>query len=123
MKIKIEIEKGDTIKSELHEGGEEDKELHKPCPFYYGYIIGTEAEDGDPIDAILFTEDKYKKGDEVEVGKPKRIIKVLDEGQRDDKHIFIKGEITRHQFRKNITKAINYIKDYKEEQGDNIIIF
>lgn len=117
MRAIIEIEKGSKIKSELHEGGDEDKALHKECPYYYGYIKNTEAEDGDPADAIIISEKKYKKGQEVDIPL-KDVIKMTDNGKKDDKFVLAETEYN-DEVRKEIK---NYIREYKKSQGDDITI-
>ncbi len=116
MKAIIEIVKGSKTKSELHEGGGKDKKLHKSCPYYYGYLIGTKSPDGDPADAIIISNKEYKKGQEVNIPLID-VIKMTDNGEQDDK--FILAEEYNEEIRKEIIK---FIREYKKSQGDKITI-
>ena len=116
MKAKIEIEKGTKIKKELHSGGDDDTTLHAECPAYYGYMIDTLAEDGDPKDIIIFTDEDLQLGDIIEVD-PQGFIEMTDNGQQDNKYFCFKGS---HIDFKQLIDVKRFIAQYKEIQGDTI---
>lgn len=118
MKSIIEIKKGTKIKKELHEGGKVTK-LHSEAPGYYGHLLGTIAEDGDPVDVMIFSNDDLDVGDVVDV-KIVAIVKVIDEGQRDDKFVGVinyDGNLL-----EDIKMAEKFFSDYKKSRGENIVI-
>ena len=62
IKIFIEIPKGSRQKYELNEETgqiELDRTIYGPVyfPFEYGYIKNTLADDGDPLDALILTNE------------------------------------------------------------------
>lgn len=114
--IKIEIKKGSTIKKELHEGGK-DETLHQPCPFYYGYIIGTLAPDGDPEDAIVITENDHEVGDEVDY-RERGTLYMKDEGGQDNKRVFADRPITEE----DIDQIKKFITEFKKSKGEKVEI-
>lgn len=73
MKSIIEIKKGAKIKKELHEGGK-IAELHSEAPGYYGHLLGTIAEDGDPIDVIVLSNNDLEIGDIIDV----KIVAIIE---------------------------------------------
>lgn len=40
----------------------ETRQISQPYPYPYGFIIGTNAEDGEPVDCYLITKDKVTPG-------------------------------------------------------------
>jgi len=54
-----------------------------PCPFNYGFVSGTTADDGDPQDVIVIGP-RLARGAEIAVDPVLR-VEFLDRGRRDDK--------------------------------------
>ncbi len=79
--VRIETRKGGFVKAGGRGGGGFVSPL--PCPFNYGSVPGTVAEDGEPIDALVL-------GPRLAAGELCRrsvlgIVAFQDAGQRDDK--------------------------------------
>ena len=79
--VRIETRKGGFVKAGGRAGPGFVSPL--PCPFNYGSVPGTVAEDGEPIDALVL-------GPRLTVGDVCRrsvlgIVSFQDAGQRDDK--------------------------------------
>lgn len=79
--VRIETRKGGFVKA----GGGARREFVSPlpCPFNYGSVPGTVAEDGEPIDALVL-------GPRLAAGELCRrsvlgVVAFLDAGKRDDK--------------------------------------
>lgn len=89
MNVIIEIPKGSHNKYEL----DKDTGLIKldranygptPYPVEYGFIPGTLAEDGDPLDVLLFATYPLHPGVLVEM-RPVAFMEMIDGGEPDDK--------------------------------------
>jgi inorganic pyrophosphatase len=87
--VHVEIERGDSVKYEFKEGVlHVDRILHTAYPFNYGYIPGTLAGDGDPLDVVVLTGTVLRSGCYVDC----RVIGVLytsDEMGVDNKIIAV----------------------------------
>ncbi len=90
--VVIECEKGSNLKIEFDENSAEFKTdfVFKDIvfPYYYGFIPGTTADDGDTLDAIIMSDLALKTGDTAQC-KAIGIVKVTDRGQKDDKIIAV----------------------------------
>ena len=93
--IRIEIPRGSFIKRELHDGSRVAFVSPLPCPFNYGYILGSSGEEGDPEDAIFFGG-ACKVGDEI-AGQAIGKVLFLDKGERDNKTIISDKPLSRSQ--------------------------
>lgn len=58
--------------------------VSQPYPYPYGFIIGTNAADGDCVDCYLITSDKVASGTIVEC-EPVGLLLQDEEGERDHK--------------------------------------
>lgn len=96
-----------------------DRILHTPMtyPYNYGYIPGTLAGDGDPLDVMVVTSYKLLPGCYIEC----KILGVLyteDEKGKDEKIIAVPiSKIDPY------TKSINQLSDLKQSQLDMIHFF
>lgn len=116
MKIKIEIPAGSTDKYEEDKRSGKmviDRKLSIPCPHCYGYVIGTLAEDSDPLDVFLITDKKHNPGDIVEASVY-GMIDMIDGDERDNKIIASSGLIPELQIIEGIDKIYFYLENYKE---------
>lgn len=84
MKIKIDTPAWSFTK--YNDDGSVDYRSPIPCPFNYGSILGTEAEDGDRKDAVLLGK-RVDKGSEIEATEV-GVVRFVDAGENDDKLIF-----------------------------------
>ena len=94
MKIKIDTPAWSFTK--YNDDGSVDYRSPIPCPFNYGSVLGTEAEDGDRLDAVLLGErqDKGVELDSTKVG----IVRFIDAGKNDDKLIFSNKKVSILQY-------------------------
>ena len=90
--VVIECQKGSNLKIEFDENSGEFKTdfIFKDIafPYYYGFIPGTKAGDGDTMDAIILSDMVLKTGDAVAC-KAVGIVKIIDRGEEDDKIIAV----------------------------------
>lgn len=86
MKVVVETPKYSFTKYKTKRG-KIVKDFVSPLPnlFTYGYIKGTLGEDGMEEDAIIL-DGNHKPGEEVEVMKV-GVVKVVDDGKKDDKTV------------------------------------
>jgi inorganic pyrophosphatase len=54
-----------------------------PCPWNYGYVAGTTADDGDPQDALVLGR-RIRRGETTDVDV-RGVVRFLDDGRVDDK--------------------------------------
>jgi inorganic pyrophosphatase len=54
-----------------------------PCPWNYGYVAGTTADDGDPLDALVLGR-RVRRGESVDVDV-RGVVRFRDGGRVDDK--------------------------------------
>lgn len=117
MKVVIEIPKGSHLKTEIDQHTGKlfvDRELAIPVPFSYGYLEGTLAEDGDPMDVFVLTRSPILPGTEVEV----EIIgafECVDNGEPDHKLLaMLPDGKASFAFETDSFDAIkNFLKTYK----------
>jgi len=86
MRIVVETPKW-SFRKRINEGDEYRKVFSSPIPtpFNYGFIEGTLALDGMPLDVILLGE-RFQTGSEIDVEIIGRVM-FVDNGARDDKYI------------------------------------
>ena len=90
MKVKIDTSKFGFIKRK--DDGSIDYISPFPCPFNYGSVVDTIAEDGDREDVVVLGK-LLKRGEEVDFGLVGE-IDFLDKGKIDKKWICKNGKIT-----------------------------
>ncbi len=83
VEVTIEVPRGGFIKR--HPDGEIDFVSPVPCPFNYGSVTGSLAEDGDPLDAVVLGP-KMGVGECCTVTTWQR-VRFMDDGMVDDKLI------------------------------------
>jgi hypothetical protein len=83
-RLRVEVPRGAFVKRDEHGVAELWSPL--PCPFAYGSVIGTQAEDGDALDAVLLGG-APPAGAEVE-GRLVGRVPFVDDGVQDDKLVF-----------------------------------
>lgn len=119
VKILVEIPKGSHQKYEVNEETgkiELDRTIYGPVvfPFEYGHIEDTLAEDGDPLDALIITNEATFPGCVVK-SKVIGMVEMEDEGGIDNKIIAVPDEKINPAF-----KDINDINDLTEFQKNQI---
>lgn len=87
--VVVEIPRGTSAKYEYDDQLDVfrlDRVLHSAMvyPGNYGFITNTKADDGDPLDAILYTRTRIDRGTLVEC-MPLGVLNMTDEGDKDYK--------------------------------------
>ncbi len=100
-----------------------DRPLYSPMhyPGDYGFVPGTLAEDGDPLDVLTMVEDPSFTGCLIEV-RPIGVLNMVDQGQPDQKILAIpvrspmyQGVATIHQLPPHARREIeHFFSIYKE---------
>lgn len=119
IKIFVEVPKGSRQKYELNEETKKielDRTIHGPVlfPFEYGHIENTLADDGDPLDALIITDEATFPGCTV----PSKVIGMLemeDEKGIDNKIIAVPGDKINPKF-----KDIKDLSDLSEHDRNSI---
>ena len=93
--VKIEVSRGGLIKRELHGEGSVDYVSPIPSPFNYGFVPGSMAEDGDPVDAVVLGK-RLAVGDEVELPVV-AYVRFMDAGKPDHKLVVSETPVTKAQ--------------------------
>jgi inorganic pyrophosphatase len=96
----VEIPKGSTNKYEYdHELGvfRLDRTLFSPVhyPGDYGFIPGTHADDGDPLDVVVLVEESSFPGCMIIV-RPIGVLKMIDSDQSDQKIVAVANRNPRY---------------------------
>ena len=86
-------------------------------PFYYGSFPQTYAGDKDPLDFILFTDKNHSLLDLVKVDVI-GAVKTIDAGEQDDKIICVESDCKLMNVRKQMKKAMKFLKLYKGKNAD-----
>ena len=87
VKVFIEAEAGSATKNRYDSTTFELKrsaQLPRPYPYPYGFVVDTQAEDGDCVDCYVITKDRLEVGSAVEcevIG----LLKMDEGGEVDDK--------------------------------------
>jgi inorganic pyrophosphatase len=84
-------------------------------PFNYGSVAGTLAEDGDPLDAIVYSSKPLLSGTVVTV-KPVGLFKMKDRGEQDNKILTV-------PIVDPLAKILNDVGDITEKQKNDITHF
>ncbi|NIQ78532.1 MAG: inorganic pyrophosphatase [Anaerolineae bacterium] len=81
----IEIPKGSNAKFEFKGGFFRlARFTTEAYPLDYGFFPGTLADDGDPLDVLVFSFRKLATGDTIRV-RPVGVLMMVDRGNRDNK--------------------------------------
>ena len=83
-RLRVEVPRGAFIKRDEH--GQVEFLSPLPCPFAYGSVIGTSADDGDALDAVILGA-APRLGAELEARQVGR-VPFVDDGVLDDKLVF-----------------------------------
>lgn len=89
--VHIEIPKNSSVKYEFKNNRlNVDRVLHPPIvyPYNYGYIPKTLSGDGDPLDAMVITENKLQPGSYIKC-RPIGMLATEDESGMDEKIICV----------------------------------
>lgn len=120
----VEICPQTSNKRELREPGFDKlitvRQVIGEYPFYYGSFPQTLAGDKDPLDMILFTDKAHSELDLVKVDVI-GAIKTLDAGEQDDKIICVEHDCQLLNVKKELKKALKFLKRYKGKDADMII--
>lgn len=95
VRVKIEVSRGGVIKRELHGEGAVDYVSPIPSPFNYGFVPGSMAEDGDPVDAVVLGK-RLAVGEEVELPVV-AYVRFMDAGKPDHKLVVSDVPISKAQ--------------------------
>lgn len=122
--VVIEICPGTSDKNELIEPGFNNlkcvRQVEGVYPFYYGSFPQTYAGDKDPLDMILFTDKDHQLLDLVKVDVI-GAIKTIDAGEIDDKIICVEADCDLKNVKKEMKKALKFLKKYKGKNADMVI--
>lgn len=86
-------------------------------PFYYGSFPQTYAGDKDPLDFILFTDKNHNLLDLVKVDVI-GAVRTIDAGDQDDKIICVETDCGLKSVKKQMKKALKFLKRYKGKDAD-----
>ena len=119
--VVVEICPGTSDKNELVEPGcgylKCVRQVVGKYPFYYGSFPQTLAGDNDPLDFILFTDKQHNLLDTVKVDVI-GAVKTIDAGEQDDKIICVESDCKLMNVRKQMKKAMKFLKLYKGKNAD-----
>lgn len=111
----IETSKGSAKKYQLKNGKlvfDETFPKGFNLPANYGFIPGTMSGDGDPLDVFVFSK-PIKPKTKLKI-RPIGIMRVLDDGERDDKIIAVPANSKRKTYPKK--KLLYWTEHYKGER-------
>ncbi len=96
IKVFIEVSAGGNVKYEVDEKTKElkvDRFLHSAIvfPFNYGSIEGSQGKDGDPLDALVLSQEPVEPGVVIEC-RPIGLLEMKDEAGIDTKIISVPTE-------------------------------
>ncbi len=80
VRVRVEVPRGSFLK---RDGAKVEYRSPLPCPFNYGSVVGTIAQDGDPVDAIVLGE-RVPLGVDVDVDVH-AVVDFEDDGVHDHK--------------------------------------
>jgi len=87
IKVCIEVDTGSYEKYRYNEKTleyRETRQVARPYPYPYGFILGTTAEEGDNVDCYIITHDSLKPGTLVEC-EPIGLLEQDEDGEVDHK--------------------------------------
>jgi inorganic pyrophosphatase len=87
-----------------------DRTLYSPVhyPGDYGFIPGTLASDGDPLDVLVLVDNASFSGCLIEV-RPIGVLEMLDQGVRDEKVLAVVNNDPRYTEMSNYSDVYNHI--------------
>lgn len=121
LRLIVEISRGDFVKYEYnHEYGvlEVDRVLYGPIhyPVVYTDVPQTwNEEDGDPLDAVVYTSGNIVPGALV-YGRVIGVMRMMDNGEGDDKIICVNDKDPRY-------KDVHHVDDLKEFERKDLQTF
>ena len=122
--IVVEICRGVSDKNELVEPGfnrlNRVREVVGIYPFHYGSFPQTFAGDDDPLDCIVFTDKTHNLLDLIKVDVI-GAIKTIDAGYQDDKIICVESDCNLINVKKDLKRALKFLKYYKGYGADMVI--
>jgi inorganic pyrophosphatase len=132
--VLVEIPKGSQNKYEFdHELGilKLDRVLFSPLhyPGDYGFVPGTLAEDGDPLDALVLVTHATYPGTLIEA-RPIGMLEMIDGGAPDDKLLCVPVHDVRFDTMREVTdiqqpilnEIAHFFQVYKELEGKKVEI-
>lgn len=95
-------------------------------PINYGFMPKTIAEDGDPLDCLIFTDVPLQSGTVVK-SKPIAVLKMIDKGHRDDKILLLPSFNNRYKNYKEIRREYlevyeDFFRNYKNLTSEGVDI-
>lgn len=122
--VVVEICPGTSDKNELIEPSFNSlkcvRQVEGEYPFYYGSFPQTYAGDKDPLDMIMFTDKKHYPLDLVKVDVI-GAIRTIDAGEQDDKILCVESNSKLSNVKKQLKKAMKFLKTYKGKDADMVI--
>ncbi|BCU68223.1 inorganic pyrophosphatase [Sulfolobales archaeon HS-7] len=120
--VLVEIPMGSNVKYEYDEEQgviKVDRVLYTSMvyPFNYGFIPGTMADDGDPLDVLIIANVPFLPGTVVEA-RPVGVMKMQDEEGNDEKIIAVPKDKIDPSF-----SSIKDVKDINEHVKNKIVHF
>ena len=122
--VVVEICPGTSDKNELVEPSYNAlkcvRQVEGKYPFYYGSFPQTYAGDKDPLDMILFTNKDHRLLDIVKVDVI-GAVRTVDAGEQDDKIICVEADCSLRNVKRQLKKAMKFLRAYKGKGADMII--
>jgi inorganic pyrophosphatase len=120
--VLIEVPMNSNVKYEYDEENEVikvDRVLYTSMvyPFNYGFIPGTKAEDGDPLDVLVISNQQFHPGTVIEV-RPIGVIFMADEKGKDEKIIAVPKDSVDPSF-----ASVRDVNDLPESVKSKIVHF
>lgn len=115
MKVIVEMPMGTTNKWEMKNGQMViDRVIKLPVPVNYGFIPGTLADDGDPLDVFVISDREYAPGDQTQVDVL-GIFECTDQGISDDKVLAkLRGiNLSQSEILSHMCRIGHYLLNYK----------
>lgn len=119
----IETPKNSKKKYEMTKSGKLkfDKSIQPGFAFpgNYGFFPGTLGGDGDALDVLVLSKKPVKKGAKLKV-RPIAVMKMTDQGKRDDKIIAVSARLRGRKLKKTEMNKIAYFFKYYKQRKVNI---
>ena len=90
MKVFIECERGSKIKRRygMDYGLVKQEEILLPYPYPYGFVPGTESDDGECVDCYILTDEALRHGAVIEV-EPVGLLPMTENDENDAKMLAV----------------------------------